>query len=334
MFSTARHRREASALAHAVAELGRGDLVAFPTETVYGLGADAANAEAVAKIFALKGRPADHPLIVHVADADALDDWAATFPTRRARWPRAFWPGPLTLILRARRACSTSSPAGRTRSACAARRIPWRWRCCASSRASAAARHRRAVGQPLRPREPDHRAARARRIRRRTCWCSTAAPARSASSRRSSISRAARRCCCGPARVAREQIEACSASAAATATRRRRAPRARSPRTTRPRRRWSSSRPGSARRRRSREAAARRACSLSRRPVPRAAAASASRAPREPGRVRATTSTPTCARSTRSGADVILVEAPPRTPAWEAVNDRLARAASGREANR
>lgn len=92
--------REAAAIAEAVAELGRGNLVAFPTETVYGLGADAANAEAVAKIFALKGRPADHPLIVHLASILALDDWAVDVPEGARALAAAFWPGPLTLILR------------------------------------------------------------------------------------------------------------------------------------------------------------------------------------------------------------------------------------------
>lgn len=87
------------AVAEAIAELGRGNLVAFPTETVYGLGADAANAEAVAKIFALKGRPADHPLIVHLASALALDDWAQDIPDDARALAAAFWPGPLTMIL-------------------------------------------------------------------------------------------------------------------------------------------------------------------------------------------------------------------------------------------
>jgi L-threonylcarbamoyladenylate synthase len=88
------------AVADAIVELGRGNLVAFPTETVYGLGGDAANAEAVAKIFALKGRPADHPLIVHLASVLALDDWARDIPDDARALAAAFWPGPLTLILR------------------------------------------------------------------------------------------------------------------------------------------------------------------------------------------------------------------------------------------
>ncbi|CAG0930841.1 MAG: threonylcarbamoyl-AMP synthase [Rhodocyclaceae bacterium] len=84
----------------AVALLRRGELVAFPTETVYGLGADAASAAAVAKIFAAKGRPADHPLIVHLPSAAHLAHWAREVPVEAERLAAAFWPGPLTLILK------------------------------------------------------------------------------------------------------------------------------------------------------------------------------------------------------------------------------------------
>lgn len=84
----------------AIAALKAGELVAFPTETVYGLGADASNPDAVAKIFAAKGRPADHPLIVHLPGADALDRWASEIPEAARRLAAAFWPGPLTLILK------------------------------------------------------------------------------------------------------------------------------------------------------------------------------------------------------------------------------------------
>jgi len=84
----------------AVALLRAGELVAFPTETVYGLGADAANAAAVAKIFAAKGRPADHPLIVHLPDASHLSRWAREIPADAEQLAAAFWPGPLTLILK------------------------------------------------------------------------------------------------------------------------------------------------------------------------------------------------------------------------------------------
>lgn len=83
------------------AELLRaGELVAFPTETVYGLGADASNPEAVAKIFATKGRPADHPLIVHIPDVTYLERWARDIPPEARVLAEKFWPGALTLILR------------------------------------------------------------------------------------------------------------------------------------------------------------------------------------------------------------------------------------------
>lgn len=88
----------AAEIESAAASLAAGELVAFPTETVYGLGADAVNAAAVAKIFALKGRPADHPVIVHIAAAE-MDDWAVGVPGAARTLARAFWPGPLTLIL-------------------------------------------------------------------------------------------------------------------------------------------------------------------------------------------------------------------------------------------
>jgi len=84
----------------AVALLRRGELVAFPTETVYGLGADAGNPAAVAKIFAAKGRPADHPLIVHLPGDDLLERWARDIPAVAYELAEAFWPGPLTLILK------------------------------------------------------------------------------------------------------------------------------------------------------------------------------------------------------------------------------------------
>jgi len=86
-------------IGHAVRILKAGGLVAFPTETVYGLGADAANPRAVRRIFAAKGRPADHPLIVHLASAAQLSDWAIAIPAAAHRLAERFWPGPLTLIL-------------------------------------------------------------------------------------------------------------------------------------------------------------------------------------------------------------------------------------------
>jgi L-threonylcarbamoyladenylate synthase len=83
----------------AARRLRAGELVAFPTETVYGLGADAANPAAVARIFAAKGRPASHPVIVHLASADQLGDWVQAVPESARRLAAAFWPGPLTLVL-------------------------------------------------------------------------------------------------------------------------------------------------------------------------------------------------------------------------------------------
>jgi L-threonylcarbamoyladenylate synthase len=80
--------------------LSNGGLVAFPTETVYGLGADACNAAAVARIYSVKGRPADHPLIVHVPSMDALGDWASDVPEYAISLARDFWPGPMTLIMK------------------------------------------------------------------------------------------------------------------------------------------------------------------------------------------------------------------------------------------
>jgi L-threonylcarbamoyladenylate synthase len=83
----------------AVQALRRGGLVAFPTETVYGLGADATNVTAVELVFAVKGRPRGHPLIVHLGATDWLDDWAADVPDSAHTLAAAFWPGPLTLLV-------------------------------------------------------------------------------------------------------------------------------------------------------------------------------------------------------------------------------------------
>lgn len=87
-------------ITRAAQALRAGELVAFPTETVYGLGADARNPIALAKIFAAKGRPADHPLIVHLPDAAHLAQWAIDIPESAHALAAAFWPGPLTLILK------------------------------------------------------------------------------------------------------------------------------------------------------------------------------------------------------------------------------------------
>jgi L-threonylcarbamoyladenylate synthase len=90
----------ANAMADAAANLLAGRLVAFPTETVYGLGADACNADAVARIYSAKGRPADHPLIVHVASMDGLGDWADDVPGYAISLARDFWPGPMSLVVK------------------------------------------------------------------------------------------------------------------------------------------------------------------------------------------------------------------------------------------
>lgn len=87
---------------HALEVLRNGGLVAIPTETVYGLAADARNADAVRRVFTAKGRPADHPLIVHIAGADEVLDWAAELPAQAALLAGTCWPGPLTLLLRRR----------------------------------------------------------------------------------------------------------------------------------------------------------------------------------------------------------------------------------------
>ena len=80
--------------------LGRGGLVAFPTETVYGLGADASSAKAIARLYKVKGRPADHPVIVHFASASEAFRWASQVPRDANLLAERFWPGPLTLILK------------------------------------------------------------------------------------------------------------------------------------------------------------------------------------------------------------------------------------------
>ena len=92
--------------------IAAGELLAFPTETVYGLGADACNDAAVAKIFTAKGRPADHPLIVHVANAQAAAHFAAEMPEFAQRLIDAFWPGPLSVIVRRKSGVAAASAGG------------------------------------------------------------------------------------------------------------------------------------------------------------------------------------------------------------------------------
>ncbi len=86
-------------LTQAAAQLKAGFLVGFPTETVYGLGADASSEKSVARIYEVKGRPADHPLIVHIADMQDMAMWASDIPTYAISLARDFWPGPMTLVL-------------------------------------------------------------------------------------------------------------------------------------------------------------------------------------------------------------------------------------------
>jgi L-threonylcarbamoyladenylate synthase len=89
----------AAAVSDAARALKAGNLVAFPTETVYGLGADASNQLAVARIYKVKGRPSDHPLIIHISSINNLDKWAKDIPEYAIKLARKFWPGPMTLIL-------------------------------------------------------------------------------------------------------------------------------------------------------------------------------------------------------------------------------------------
>ncbi len=93
------NNRISTDLGRAVDILRQGGLVAFPTETVYGLGANASDPDAVRRIFAAKGRPADHPVIVHISDVAQLSDWVGDVPQVALDLAEAFWPGPLTLIL-------------------------------------------------------------------------------------------------------------------------------------------------------------------------------------------------------------------------------------------
>jgi len=93
-------RCSADTIRLAAQSLSDGNLVAFPTETVYGLGADATNPDAVARIYKVKGRPADHPLIVHVHSMQAIEPWVSEVPAYAISLARDFWPGPMTLILK------------------------------------------------------------------------------------------------------------------------------------------------------------------------------------------------------------------------------------------
>ncbi len=104
---------EACEVGEAVGILRSGGLVAFPTETVYGLGADASNDVAIAKVYEAKGRPTGHPLIVHLAVADQVSEWSTTTDSRARILAEAFWPGPLTLILPRSKRVSLAATGGR-----------------------------------------------------------------------------------------------------------------------------------------------------------------------------------------------------------------------------
>lgn len=94
-------------LQQAIQLLKAGNVVAIPTETVYGLAADASNDAALQQIYAIKQRPADNPLIVHIADVSQVSDWAAEFPPLAQKLAQAFWPGPFTLVLSAKDSVSS-----------------------------------------------------------------------------------------------------------------------------------------------------------------------------------------------------------------------------------
>ncbi len=87
-------------ITQAVENLRKGELVAFPTETVYGLGVDASNEKAIKKLYAAKGRPGNHPVIVHLASFEQINDWCAELPEYARLLAKNFWPGPLTLIVK------------------------------------------------------------------------------------------------------------------------------------------------------------------------------------------------------------------------------------------
>ena len=89
----------ATVIKDAASALINGNLVTFPTETVYGLGANAINKDAIARIYQVKGRPTDHPLIVHISSIENVDKWARDIPEYAIKLARSFWPGPMTLIL-------------------------------------------------------------------------------------------------------------------------------------------------------------------------------------------------------------------------------------------
>jgi L-threonylcarbamoyladenylate synthase len=167
----------------AVALLRAGELVAFPTETVYGLGADAGNVDAVGRIYALKGRPSNHPVIVHLAGASQLRDWALDPSPQALALAAGFWPGPLTLVLERAPHVLDAVTGGQ---GTVALRVP-------GHPLALALLH--AFGASARPR----RSTCARSLAPPSPASSMAASAQSASSRPSWTSAAKRPCCCAPA---------------------------------------------------------------------------------------------------------------------------------------
>ncbi len=115
------------AIAEAAEFLAAGGLVAFPTETVYGLGADGLNPEAVARIYVAKGRPATNPVILHVADVAQAQALVTRWPAEAQRLAERFWPGPLTLVLPAADTVPAIVRAGGPTVALRCPAIPWRW---------------------------------------------------------------------------------------------------------------------------------------------------------------------------------------------------------------
>ena len=314
-------------VARAAQHLAAGELVAFPTETVYGLGADATNPAAVAKIFALKGRPTDHPLIVHLADAASLDAGPRRFPTRARGSPRRFWPGPLTLILRKAPRVPRAVTGGQDTVAI---------RCPSHPVARALLREFARVGSggiaaPSANRFGHVSPTTAQHVRDEfgpgLPVLDGGACEVGLESTIVDLSRGTPVLLRPGGDRARAARRGAGRGAARARRRRRRAPPARSPRTTR-------------RARRSRSVAiARRACGRGREGQRVAVLALAAlrrvraghwmaRAPRRRAPT-ATTSTRTCARSTRAARGASWWRRRRGTPAWEAVNDRLARAAAG-----
>jgi len=183
-----------AAVAEAARLIRNGELIGLPTETVYGLGADASNDAAVALIFAAKGRPSNHPLIVHIAEAQQVLDYASSVPAFAARLIAAFWPGPLTLILPRKPGVATAAAGGQDSIGLRCPSHPVAQALLTACRTGVAGRVRIVLAVSARPRQrmwPMNWAM--------LCSCLTAGPATSGLNRPSSTAPAASRCCCAPA---------------------------------------------------------------------------------------------------------------------------------------